>query len=127
MISFLFLSIFFGGCLDTESDTGDSLCSHDPPLSYSNFGKGFIDIHCMGCHSADVPEGHRVGAPVGVDFNTYDLVMDWSERLEARATRTFSDTITMPPGGGPTSSELDLFEEWLYCVVMPQKEIRDSQ
>jgi uncharacterized membrane protein len=127
MTLFLFVPILFWSCLDQDSDIGESFCIHDPPLSYANFGKSFIDLHCVGCHSADVPESHRVGAPLGVDFNTYDHVMDWSERIEARATRAFSDIITMPPGGGPTSSELDLFEEWLYCAVMPQKEVRDSQ
>ena len=113
-------------CGEKATDSALSLCIHDPPLSYANFGKGYVDVHCLGCHSAELPEGHRVGAPAGVNFNTYDEVMDWAERLEARATRKFSDDVTMPPGGGPTKEELDMFEEWLYCSVIPQRDQRDS-
>ena len=119
--------LFIIGCAETQEEPTNALCVHDPPLTYANFGKAYMDIHCIGCHSVDIPEGHRVGAPIGVDFNTYDDVLDWAERLEARATRAYSDSVTMPPGGGPTSEELDLFEEWLYCAVFPQKEIRDQE
>ena len=111
---------------ETE-DTAFALCQHDPPLSYANFGKGYIDFHCIGCHSVEIPETHRVGAPLGVDFNTYDDVLHWAERIEARGTRIYSDLITMPPGGGPTNSELAMFESWLTCAVFPQKQVRDNE
>ena len=123
----IFTYFLMYGCETKIEDTAAYPCTHDPPLSYANFGKGFIDIHCVGCHAEDLPEGHRVGAPIGVDLNTYDHVLTWADRIEARATRAFSDTITMPPGGGPTDSELDLFEEWVYCAVLPQKAVRDSE
>ena len=110
---------------ETE-DTAMALCQHTPSLSYANFGKGYIDFHCIGCHSADLPETHRVGAPLGVDFNTYDDVLHWADRIEARGTRFYSQPITMPPGGGPTSSELDMFESWLTCAVFPQKYILEN-
>ena len=113
-------------CGSNEEDSASTLCNHDPPLSYANFGKGYIDFHCIGCHSAELPEGHRVGAPLPVNFNTYDEVLDWAERIQDRGTRLYSDTVTMPPGGGPTSSELDMFEAWLECAVFPQKALRDQ-
>ena len=111
-------------CAGKEEDSASTFCQHDPPLSYANFGKGYIDFHCIGCHSKDLPEGHRVGSPLGVDFNTYDDVLNWAERIEARATRKHSEQVTMPPGGGPTSSELDMLETWLECAVFPQKASR---
>ena len=119
---------FVLACASREEieDTAMALCQHDPPLSYANFGKGYIDFHCIGCHSADLPQTHRVGAPLGVDFNTYDDVLNWAERIEARGTRFYAEPITMPPGGGPTPSELDRFESWLTCSVFPQKQVRDN-
>ena len=122
MIFFILLA-----CSTKEEDTAVSICVHDPPLSYENFGKGYMDMHCTGCHAEELPEGHRVGAPLSVNLNTYDLVLDWSERIEARATYAFGDTITMPPGGGPTEEEIMLLEEWLYCAVYPQKTAREAQ
>ena len=121
---------FVLACASTEEieDTATlALCQHDPPLSYANFGKGYIDFHCIGCHSVDLPESHRVGAPMGVDFNTYNDVLNWAERIEARGTRIYAEPITMPPGGGPTSSELDMFESWLTCAVFPQKQVRADE
>ena len=121
----LFLLLF--ACGEKEEDTALSLCVHDPPLSYENFGKSYMDMHCTGCHGSELPPGHRVGAPLSVNLDSYDLVLDWADRIEARSTYAFSDTISMPPGGGPTEDEILLLEEWLYCAVLPQKEIRDSE
>ena len=31
--------------------TDSSACDRDPPLSYDNFGRGFLEKQCTGCHS----------------------------------------------------------------------------
>jgi uncharacterized membrane protein len=95
------------------------ICSHTPPLDYQNYGKGFVDKHCVGCHSSLLPESHRMGAPLGVDLDTYQFIIDWADRIEARAT---GSSPSMPPGGGPSEQELANLAEWLECSVLPNVE-----
>ena len=107
--------LFLFACSSYNKDTA-TFCDHDPPLTYANFGKGYIDKHCVGCHSSLIPVDTRVGAPIGVDLNTYQDVLMWAERIGARST---GDYPTMPPGGGPSADEIALLEEWLECDIYP--------
>ena len=116
------LAVGTAGCgkdADSASDTVD--CSRTPPLTWDNFGKGHMDKHCNGCHSVLIPDAQRQGAPSGVDFNTYADVLEWEERIRARATRAVLDEPTMPPGGGPSDLELERTLEWLDCEVAADK------
>jgi len=96
-----------------QQDTATQ-CYHNPPLTYENFGKGYMDKHCVGCHSSLIPIESRVGAPIGVDLNTYHDVLLWVDRIDARST---GDDATMPPGGGPSPEERALLKEWIECAV----------
>ena len=80
----MILTVLLGACGLTQTDTASPECDRAPALTYQNFGKGYMDLHCNGCHSSLLPEQHRVGAPVGVSFDTYKEVMDWLDRIEAR-------------------------------------------
>ena len=100
------------GCAPEAEDTAG--CAHDPPLTWENFGHAIVTRHCLGCHSALLPEERREGAPAGVDFDTYGDVLAWAERIEARST---GEGASMPPGGGPTAPERELLAEWLSCGV----------
>lgn len=98
---------------DTTTDavvTGD--CPPDSTLDYANTGEGFIRTWCLSCHSATVTGASRQGAPAGVDFDTYDDVVQWLDRIEARAT---GENASMPPAGGVFEQDLVLFEEWVAC------------
>lgn len=98
---------------------GDSgTCHRDPPLEWANFGQGWMQKHCAGCHSSLVREDQRNGAPVGVDLDTWPDMLTWAERIDVRAL----DTLDMPPGGGPSEEERRLLREWLDCAVYPAKE-----
>lgn len=101
-------------CTSTGEDS--ATCDREPALDYDNFGSGFLERHCNGCHSSLLPESHREDAPVGVDFDTYGDVLDWAERIEARAV---GEDASMPPGGGPTDEEKAMLAEWLECAVFP--------
>lgn len=114
MIRTLSLLILLGGC-EAEQDP----CVHEPALTYENFGRGFTNQFCAGCHSSLVPTVHRNEAPPGYDFNTYEGILLWADRIRMRAV--FDGD--MPPGGGPTEAELALFDEWLLCEVMPDAEV----
>lgn len=105
-------------CVGKEGDSATG-CERMPPLTYDNFGAGLLEQHCTGCHSSLVPEDHREGAPTGVDFDTYEGVLTWAERIEARAV---PDGSTMPPGGGPSEEQRALLHEWLTCTVIPESE-----
>lgn len=113
-------SLLLLGC-GAGSTTEDTACGRQPPLDYDNFGHAHLDTHCNGCHSSLLPEPDRLGAPLGVDLDTEQGVLDQAERLAVRAV---GPEPTMPPGGGPTGDELDHFEEWLDCTLLPQ--VRDS-
>ncbi len=100
--------------LFSPEDSANPECARTPPLTYANTGEGLMNKHCVGCHSSLLPEGMREDAPVGVDFDTYEAVLTWADRIEARAT---GDTPDMPPGGGPNAAEIALLTEWLHCEV----------
>jgi hypothetical protein len=102
------------GCGGAPDDTGGADCARRPPLTWDNFGRGFMGKHCAGCHSSLHEGDMRKGAPAGVDLDTYGGVLQWVSRIEAR---TLSDPMTMPPGGGPSDEEVGRLREWLDCQV----------
>src|SRR5687768_13617973 len=63
-------------------------CNREPPLTYENFGQGFVDQFCRGCHGVNKRVGQRAGAPLGVDFDTFEDIVFWADRIEARAVDT---------------------------------------
>lgn len=97
-----------------------SACLRDPPLTYENFGRGFMGRHCTGCHSSIIRVDQRNAAPVGVDFDTWDGCVEWADRIEVRALET--PDVPMPPAGGPTTQELALLQEWLDCELTPAQQ-----
>jgi uncharacterized membrane protein len=103
------------GCTGAPAaDTG--ACGHAPALTWANFGQGWMDKHCVGCHSSLLREDQRNGAPVGVDLDTWEDAVLWGDRIAARSV---GDDADMPPGGGPSAEERRLLEEWLECAVLP--------
>lgn len=100
--------LLFLACAGGEDSAGP--CDRSPPLDWENWGGAFMDRHCSACHSSLVPESWRAGAPQGVDFDGYDDVLAWRERITIRVGDR-----TMPPGGGPSEQELALFAEWAQC------------
>jgi hypothetical protein len=117
--------LVFTACGGPE-DT-DPLCDRGVPLTYESFGRGFLDTHCNGCHSSIIAPAQRNGAPTGIDFDTYEGVLQFSERLEVRVIAAAVDdddaTNPMPPGGGPTAEELAMLHEWLSCDVARDREV----
>jgi len=92
----------------------DATCAREPALTYENFGQGFMEQYCNGCHSSLVPDPYRNGAPESVNFDTYAGVLQFQDRILAR---TPLEEPTMPPGGGPTEEDLQMLHEWLACEV----------
>lgn len=91
-------------------------CLRDPPLTYENFGRALLDRHCNSCHSQDVRQDQRGGAPLGVNFDEWEMVLDWAERIEVVAV----EDSTMPPSGGTLlAEERARLAEWMRCEVLP--------
>ena len=94
---------------------GNVDCSREPPLTWENFGEGSLGLHCNGCHSSLLRPDQRNGAPVDIDFDTWQGTLDWARRIHIRTIVEES----MPPGGGPSPAEREMIEEWLQCEVLP--------
>lgn len=90
-------------------------CLRDPPLTWENYGDYIIGRQCRPCHSVYRREGQRAGAPEGVNFDSWDDVLQWADRIQARTI----DSETMPPAGGMVRQERLLMGEWLRCEVFP--------
>jgi hypothetical protein len=99
------------GTLADSGDAGGYACATSS-LTYGNFGEPFMLSWCRGCHSAGLAEGARQGAPLGVDFETREKVMQWQGRIVARAA---ASPPTMPPRGGPAAAEVEQLREWVAC------------
>lgn len=89
-------------------------CVHEPPLTWENAGEPFLDTFCVGCHSSLLPEGQRNDAPVEVNFDTYQGVLDAYTRVLVRVDPAAP---SMPPAGGPNEEQYAIFHEWLQCEV----------
>ena len=87
-------------------------CPSDSFLTWENFGEPFMRDWCRGCHSNRLGEGDRVDAPLTVNFDRYEDVEMWADRIWVRAA---DDNRTMPPAGGPGAEERALLGEWLAC------------
>jgi len=98
-------------------------CLRDPPLTWDNYGAYIIGRQCRPCHSEYSREGQRADAPLGVDFDDFDDVLGWADRIQARSV----DDETMPPAGGMLAEERVLLGEWLRCDVYPALGQRDLQ
>jgi uncharacterized membrane protein len=91
----------------TGQDQSELSCS----VGYEDFAGPFLLNWCVGCHSSALPEGQRQDAPVGVDFDTLDGLRTFSRLARIHV---FEDR-TMPPVGGPSPRERELFAQWIDC------------
>ena len=90
---------------DTDVQCGQSF------LRYDNFGSPFIINWCRACHSVDLPPDMRQDAPDDINFDTLDEIRAWSPQIK----RTVGQSDSMPPSGGPSSTERAMLVEWLRC------------
>ena len=97
-------------------------CDREPPLSYATFGDGFLSTYCTGCHSSLlVGDYQRNDATTGVDFDSWEGVVNSIPVIAIRTLATGDDP-SMPPAGGPSSIERARFDEWLQCEVEPAQQ-----
>lgn len=80
--------------------------------TWEGWAEGFLRTWCTSCHSSGLALGQRYGAPLGVDFDTYEGVVAHADRILATATGVEP---RMPPVGVASLSERERLEAWLAC------------
>jgi hypothetical protein len=85
--------------------------------TWETYGQSHVRTWCMSCHSSELPLGYRYDAPLGVDFDTYDMFMVWQVPAAERATSTGAlfPTDPMPPAGGVPEDPQERFDAWMAC------------
>lgn len=102
------------GTIDTVSTTTTTTsdCSPESVLTWDTFGDAFFRTWCTVCHSTQVTDIGRQGAPVGVDFDTWEGVVENLGTIQAFA---LGAEPLMPPAGGVPEADRLLLEEYLTC------------
>lgn len=83
-------------------------CTMTPALKYSEMSA--VWAKCTACHSSAVMGAARGGAPVAINYDTYDAA-------KAQATPAAAEVAegAMPPGGGLTEDEKQQIYAWAQC------------
>lgn len=105
-------SLCYVGC--SSADAGApraSECPSESPLRYENFGRAFFLSWCTGCHSSELSENSRQGAPPSIHFDDLASIRAHDKRIIELAVHNRA----MPPAGGPSEEQRKLLDEWLAC------------
>ena len=99
------------GCGD-DSSTGGSDCS--TVKGYAELSSAFSK--CLNCHSTTLTGAARNAAPVGTDYDTYDLAKPHAQKINDRVTDG-----TMPQPGFPQlqGTEKEDLLAWSSCGAPP--------
>jgi uncharacterized membrane protein len=111
MTKFLLSALALSTLVACGSSGGSTLesatCPPGNTLTYSNFGKGFVDSYCIGCHSSAANQG-------GISLEGEGNIGKVKSKMYAEAAASNSE---MPPAGkkAPTADERTKLGEWLAC------------
>jgi mono/diheme cytochrome c family protein len=101
------LALVFG----CDGDKNDPVFVSDADVGMVNFiadVQPIVQTNCLGCHSFSISGGDRNGAPVAINFDTYENVVSNADRANARI-----QSGTMPPGGGIPETDRAILSEWV--------------
>ncbi|MBA3458828.1 MAG: hypothetical protein H0T46_02625 [Deltaproteobacteria bacterium] len=115
------LVVLGAGCPSEESIFGPATESVCPPagtsLTYTNFGKPFMESYCTRCHSSELVGSQRQGAPSFHDFDSQFGVKAVSKHVDqTTAAGPAATNDGMPPDKpAPTLEEREQLGEWIAC------------
>jgi len=90
---------------------GDESCPPDSVADWDTVGQPLLSTWCTPCHTSHLIEGERQGAPVGLDFDTYE-----ASALQVEGILSASVNSTrMPPAGGMSDEDREALGEWIAC------------
>ena len=87
-------------------------------LTYANFGKSFMDTHCIRCHSSAKTGAGRDGAPTDQNFDTLAGVQAHLDLIDTQAASGPDGTNTSMPNDTrttPSDAERAMLGQWLAC------------
>ncbi len=107
-------ALLLGAC--SEPGQPEDPCPDDSFVNYENFAAPLMLTWCVPCHSSHLQAADRQNATVGVDFDTYQGVLEHLDRIYVRAVEAVGeDGSAMPPAGGLSDQERVLLNEWIEC------------
>ena len=80
----------------------------DGGATYGEAIKPLLDRHCIGCHASYRSGPNRSGAPINVNYDTYE-----EAAASASAGNTRVQAGSMPPSGPLSRAERELFQQWV--------------
>ena len=96
----------------------ESACTGSSALTYTNFGKKFVDDYCASCHAGSAQGADRQGAPTTVSFDSL-------AQIQAKSREVENDVVVlkvMPFGQfakRPSDAQREQFGQWLNCGAPP--------
>lgn len=99
------------GAVACGSDLGDSTgstCPAESTLTYDNFGKNFMQTHCLACHADGGSESPALSTLAEIQAHLGDV--DRAAAAGPNAVNTF-----MPEGSSVPEEERRKLGEWLAC------------
>ena len=105
------LLVFLAACGDKvdpilEFDAGSA--EDGEAVTYIEDVRPLLETHCLLCHSQSKQGFERNGAPININFDTYDGILAWIDQASQRI-----QSGTMPPTGGIPEDERMLFQRWV--------------
>ena len=104
----LLLPASLAACGSGPGDSTGSSCPPDSTLTYANFGKAFMQDHCLACHSTTGPESPKLDTLAQVQAAAGDV--DRSAAAGPTTVNTY-----MPEGASVDEAERRKLGEWLAC------------
>lgn len=101
----------FAMLLGCDGDKQDPVFVSDGDVGAVNFisdVQPILETNCLRCHSISKSGGERNGAPLTVNFDTYENVVNLADRANARI-----QSGTMPPGSGLPDTDRVVFSDWV--------------
>jgi hypothetical protein len=100
-----------------EGKATGAVCPSGSTLTYDSFGKGFMQMYCLRCHSSTVSGEMRQGAPSDHNFDTFAGIFRMADHVDEHAAAGPNAVNTdMPPSDPkPTEEERRKLGEWLAC------------
>ena len=90
-------------------------------LTYTDFGKPFMEKYCNRCHSSELVGSARKGAPSFHDFDSLFGIKAVSMHIDETTGSGPAATNTgMPPDGAkPSKAEREMLAQWIACGMPP--------
>jgi uncharacterized membrane protein len=103
----IWLAMFLTGCGDKQDPLSGADVGNNGEVTYTEHIKSILDANCIGCHAVDKQGASRNGAPVGINFDTYQAAKSSGTRANQ-----LIQAGTMPIGGQLSSEDKSLFQQW---------------